>query len=803
MSLSPFYRLPLSILAAGFTCVLHAQAAEFTFDIPAQPLNRALLAYGRQSKQQLVYNTEITENIQSPALKGTYAKDPALIKLLAKSGLHYRVADNGTVLINKTAETSNPVPPSPTLPTINVVDKALYDDSDPYNEDYSLPNTSTATKTDTPIIETPFSVKTIPKQVLEDQQVIRLEKALQNVAGVVQESSSAQLRDSFTIRGFSTGNDILYYRNGNPVIQSGGNGFSSKRDTANLERIEVLKGPGSLLFGRVEPGGIINLVTKQPLETAYYSLQQLFGSFDFYRTTIDATGPVSKDGSVLYRVNAAYESANSFADFVNSDRVFVAPVLKWNISPRTQLTAELEYQRFDETPGATIPALGNRPINVPISRNIREPGFNSNKGDRLLVGFNWSHSFNDNWNVSHRFYYNNIDVAEINQTFFNGSADALGNISRGLGSERPKTDAYFTSLNLTGKLEGFGLKHTLLLGGDYFRSDATDPFDVRFPNETFNVFNPVYNTVDFNSIDAANRISFGVDNTTEWYGLYAQDQVELPHNLFALAGFRFDQADQFDNLQGTVSGDENRVSPRVGLLWRPLQALSWYGSYTENFGAANGNNGNGQILPAQTAQQWETGLKTELLDGRFSATAAYFELTRQNLAVADPNNILFLRAIGEAQSRGLELDISGELLPGWHIIGGYSHLFFANVTRDVGFDGGLGTQGNLLPNVPRDVGSLFTTYEFQQGVLQGIKVGGGVTALSQRQGNSNNTYQIPGYAIVNLLASYSIKVGKAKVTTQLNIENLLDKTYFAGSNTGSDIFYGAPRTFLGSVRVEY
>lgn len=788
----------LTAVFSVLTGTVQADETKHHFDIPAQDLASALQALAGQSGAAMLYTEQTTQGKRSPNLQGDYTTQAAVDKLLAGAGLTYQVADNGTVLIRQPAKQVES-----TLPTVNVVDKALYDSTDPYNEDYRLPNASTATKTDTPIIETPFSVKTVPKQVLEDQQVIRLEKALQNVAGVVQESSSSQLRDSFTIRGFSTGNDILYYRDGSPVPQSGGNAFSTKRDPANLERIEVLKGPGSLLFGRVEPGGIINLVTKQPLDTPYYSLQQQFGSFDLYRTTIDATGPVSKDGSVLYRVNAAYESSNSFADFVNSDHVFVAPVLKWNINPRTQFTAELEYQHFDETPGAVIPALGNRPINVPVSRNIREPGFNTNKGERLLVGFNWSHSFNDNWSVSHRFYYNNIDVTQLDQTFFNGSANALGNISRGLGRERPQTDTYFTSLNLTGKLQGFGLKHTLLLGGDYYRADATDPFDVRFPSQPFNVFNPVYNTVNFNTIDPANRITFGVDNTTSWYGLYAQDQVELPQNVFALAGYRYDQADQFDHLINAVSGNENRVSPRVGLLWRPLQELSWYGSYTENFGAANGNNGNGQILPAQTAQQWETGLKTELLDGRFSATAAYFELSRQNLAVTDPNNVLFLRAIGEAQSRGLELDISGELLPGWRIIGGYSHLFFANITRDVGFDGGLGTQGNLLPNVPRDAGSLFTTYEFQQGTLQGFKVGGGVTALSQRQGNSNNTYQIPGYAIVNLLASYSLKVGKAKVTTQLNIDNLLDKTYFAGSNTGSDIYFGAPRTFLGSVRVEY
>lgn len=786
------------LLASALTASVAAHGDESTrrnsYHISGGSLGQALSQFARDAGILFTGESKLTDGKISKGLEGEYTVEEGFRKLLAGSGLTYSITNDNAVAI-KVAEFGSDA--ASTLPAVRVEGKAGYDASDPYNPDYSLPNASTATKTDTPIMETPYSVKTVPKQVMEDQQVIRIEKALQNVAGVVQEASSGSMRDSFTIRGFSTGNDILNYRNGVPFPE-GIEGFSTKRDVANLERIEVLKGPGSLLFGRAEPGGIINVVTKQPLETPYYSLQQQFGSFDFYRTALDATGPVNKNNDLLYRVNLAYENADSFSDLINRDRVFVAPVIKWDISPRTQVTLELEYQHFDEAFGATIPPIGSRPASVPRNSNFAEPDFNSIKGDRVLAGFNWSHNFNDQWKLSQNFFYNSIDSKQ-NNSVIQTRADIDGTVARDFIKVNGESESYFTSVNLTGKINTSALKHTLLFGGDYFRGDDKDIQPVDFRRDTgFNVFNPIKGT-SFNNL--ASLFSFTRNQTRSWYGLYFQDQIELPYNFFVLGGVRYDQADSQDNISNSETGNEDRVSPRGGLLWRPIPELSLYYSYTENFGAANGVGLNGQTLPPQTAQQWEVGAKTEMLDGRFNASIAYFDLTKQN--IADQFNTFFQRAIGEAESRGVELDVAGELLPGWRVIGGYSYLDFAKITRDVGFDGGIGNEGNLLPNTARHSGSLFTTYEFKDGGLNGLKLGGGAVSVSQRQGNSANTYQIPGHTLVNLLASYSTKIGMSKLTLQLNIDNLLDKTYFAGSSGGNSSFFGAPRTFLGSVRIEY
>lgn len=769
----------------------NATQNHYQFNISAGTMASALNKLAETAGLDLSYTSAITSDVRSVGLKGDYTPEQALQKLLSGSGLSYRFRNTNAVTLQKVAETTPAYnPASTTLPTVNVVDNAINDATDPYNEDYRLLNSSTATKTDTPIIETPFSVKAVPKQVLEDQQVIRVDKAVENISGVIRSGGNAFQSDSFIIRGFATGGAGNTYRNG-VIFSQPLTSLSAPREVGNFERVEVLKGPASLLFGRAEPGGVINYVTKQALDIPYYSLQQQFGSFDLYRTTVDATGPVADNHSLLYRVNFAYENAGSFRDFAGNEQVFAAPVLTWEISPRTRITFELEYQNWNRQNGATFPLVDGRVFSFPISTNFTGPNSPAkNQGDRVLGGFNWSHDFNDNWKISHVFQANSI--AYRSTSFFVDAAAANGDSQRFRFSNHTQDNTYFTSINLTGKFNTGSIKHTSLFGFDYFQLEESLAEDTNL-QANFNVFNPNF-SVNFDQLPVPFD-TFRRNAETSWYGLYYQDQAELPYDLFALGGVRYDFAEDTDNLAGLVS-DQDRVSPRGGILWHPVPEFSVYGSYTENFGANNGFDGNGRSLPAQTGQQWEAGIKTEFLDGRFSGTLAYFNLTRQNIAVTQ--DFVFFTTIGAAQSRGLEFDVAGEILPGWKIIGGYSYLPFAKVTGDI--DGG--NVGRRLPLAPEHSGSIWNTYEFQTGELRGLKFGAGVVGSTQRQGDTANTYQLPGYATVNLLASYTKKIGKSKVTAQLNVDNLLDKIYYT-SNTGSEISPLAPRTFLGSIRVEY
>nr|WP_292572909.1 TonB-dependent siderophore receptor [Methylomonas sp.] len=678
------------------------------------------------------------------------------------------------------------------MPAITVTGKTVYDADDPYNPNYNRPNATTATKTDTPVMETPFSVKVISKQVMQDQQSIRLDRALENVSGVYRQQGFG-LVESFNIRGFGT---FDYYRDGtrfqSALTQTG------PRETANLERIEVLKGPASILYGRIEPGGMINLVSKKPRAQPYYSLQQQFGSFDFYRTTLDATGGLNQDDSLLYRFNFAYEDKRSFREFVNSDNVFLAPVIQWKISDRTQITFDMEYKTGNTMQDFGFPALGNRPANLPVERYFGEQ-FGFAKYDEIQAGFNWSHEFNDNWKIQHRFntQFTEQDGRSIAPRGLRADNRTLNRVL--VGFDDNKIDTYTSSLDLTGHIDTFGVNHTVLLGGDLYNFKNTGLFmaDPTFPS--IDIFNPIHSGTL--TLNPANGDKFHTDE--EWYGLYFQDQMKLPYDVHLLAGFRYDNA-TIDFVSSSLKAQQEKISPRVGLLWQPIKDLSIYGNYVENFGLPNFGLGNGgQPLKAETAQQWEAGVKTEFFDERFSATVSWFQLTKQNIATGNPDPALaalgFAVQTGEVVNQGIELDISGEILPGWNLISNYTFID-SEITQNND-----DTQGNRFPNIPQHGGSFWTTYAFQNDVIRGLKIGGGVVARGQREVNNENDVQMPGYVLVNLMAGYEFKVGHSKVSAQLNVDNLLDKEYFpsSGGFGRGRIDVGTPRTFLGSIRVEF
>jgi iron complex outermembrane recepter protein len=605
---------------------------------------------------------------------------------------------------------------------------------------------------------------------------------------------------------------LNFYKDGF-LVPSGLGGGNLKRQVANLDRIEVLKGPGSVLYGRNEPGGVVNLVTKRPLATPYYSLQQQFGSYDFYRTTADATGPITQDDTLLYRVNLSYENAGSFRDFVETDTVFFAPSLTWNITDRTQANLDIEYQHFDNTNDSGIPPIGNRPAPVSINRQTGEPLNNLTRGDRTYVGAHWSHEFNDDWKLNHRFGAEFTDLTSL-FTFYFGGATPLGDLKnldngftnggvRGFNNGITHQQNYYTTLNLNGKFKTAMLEHNTLWGFDYFVIDNQDfgSCCAAFPiGGDFNIFNPVYQT----SLPA-NNFAPTFDTTQNWYGLYWQDQIKFPFNIYGNVGVRYDNAEGFNNFNGLRTTDDDKVSPRGGLLWQPMKWLALYGNYSENFGVSNSLfRGVGEnVAKAQTAEQWELGAKTQFWDGRLSTTFSYFELTKKNVGITDfGRNPPFTHVIGEQESRGYEFELTGELLPGWNVIGAYTHLAYAGINKD-GIDGTSDNTGNRMYNTPRHYGSLWSTYEFLSGSLHGLKFGGGMYAASQSQGTNANTFQLPGYVTLNLMTSYGMKIGKSKVTAQLNVNNILDKTYFVGNNSSTMINFGQPLNFMGSLKVEF
>ena len=333
------------------------------FNIRPQPLYSALSALASQTGVQFAYTAALVKGLTSKGVTGQHSTEQALRQILAGSGINFQFSNANTVTLKKaiTPVTATEPHSETTLAPMTVVGEAVQDPNDPFNRTYTVTNSSIATKTDTPIMEIPQSIQVVPRAVMNDQKAARITDALENVSGV-RAQPSLGFGNMFIIRGFHNDN---IYRNG----LRANNIFPQEFDTANLQSIEVLKGPAQL-YGRTEPGGLISLTTKKPLDIPYYSLEQRFGSYDLYRTEWDATGPVTSDKSLLYRFTGAYQNNNSFRDFDFTDRMLFAPSVTWRPTEATDATLELQVMNQDFMADFGIPVIGKRPAQIPISSFI-------------------------------------------------------------------------------------------------------------------------------------------------------------------------------------------------------------------------------------------------------------------------------------------------------------------------------------------------------------------------------------------------------------------------------------------------
>ncbi len=358
--------------------------------------------------------------------------------------------------------------------------------------------------------------------------------------------------------------------------------------------------------------------------------------------------------------------------------------------------------------------------------------------------------------------------------------------------------------DVMGKFSALGMKHSVLAGFDYYYQDGNYDANTYYP-ASINIYNPIYGQ-PYTPPDPAN--DFFVHNGQTAYGAYIQDQVTLPKNLFLLAGVRFNWVNTFNNGYGQATNvtDHPAPTPRVGLLWQPRPSVSLYGSFTSNYGATplGSLTPDGKTLPPESAQQYEVGVKTEWLQKRLVATASIYQITKQNIPSADPSNPAYTIAIGEARSRGFELDVAGQIGESWRIIGGYSYIN-AVTTKDTNTPS---LAGLRFPGAPYNSGSIWAVYEVQKRGLRGLRLGAGLVgrtsqvAYESPDGVSYLTDNIPGFAIVNVMASYGWQFEKVRLNAQLNINNLFDKTYFTSVNP-SQATPGPPITVMPALRVEF
>lgn len=661
--------------------------------------------------------------------------------------------------------------------------------TDEQEEGYIVDNSTTATRTDTPILEVPGSIQVVPQQVIQEQNALRLPDIFRNVSGIGEEGGFGDALDQFNIRGFTATGQI--FRNGIRVP----NAFSPLVETENLERVEILKGPASVLYGALEPGGIINLVTEQPLDDPRYAASLSVGSFGLLRPAFDLTGPLNADETLLYRINAVYETGERWRDFdTDIDRFYVSPVLTWRISDRTNFTIDGEYFNDERPVDRGIPAVGDRPADIPRDRVFGDPD-DFIRTESYSLGYQLEHELSDDWRVRNAFRY--LQTDSVNLRLDPRSLDEeTGILTRAFNFNDPLEESYIVQTDLVGEFVTGSIEHTLLFGVDYthqyqhfetFFGDATAPI---------NIFDPVYEELDRPSL--SDFIVPGFDIISDSVGIFLQDQIDLTDDLILLIGGRFDFIDQesIDLESNSTTAQYNEAfSPRIGIVYQPIEDLSLYASFARSLTLNDSVQADGSFLEPIRGTQYEIGVKGELLDGRLLATLATYNLTRTNIGVPDPDNIEFSIPTGEQRSRGIELDVLGEILPGWNVIASFGYID-AEVTED----GGSELEGNRLRNVPDYTASLWTSYEIQSGDLAGFGFGAGIFYIGNRAGDAQNTYELPSYLRTDAALYYQ----RDNWQVALNVKNLFDVEYFESVNSGRlFIEPGAPRTVVGTVSVEF
>ncbi|MEH2182994.1 TonB-dependent siderophore receptor [Nostoc sp.] len=772
----------------------------FIADIPNAQLSLPSgEAFTFRSEKPITGITEIiVTNIDTTTIRVTVIGEASVpIVELSDSpteGLIFEVASVASSTQPSPAEnqpTNETQPSQPSAQADEPIELVVTGEQDGYN----VPNATTATKTDTPIRDIPASIQVIPRQVLEDQRVTRVREAVQNVSGVTPGGNGSQstVGETFIFRGFE-GNPNSTFVNGFKRY----NTLGRQLDVANIEQIEILKGPASVLYGQGEPGGILNIATKQPLREPFYAVEGTIGNFDFYRPALDISGPLNTDRTIRYRLNAAYQNSGSFVDFVNTEQTSLAPVISIDLGKNTTLTLEADYLNTAKVEYLGIPAVGSvlpSPFGrVPRSRYIDDPDLNIERSF-IGLGYRFQHKFSNNWSIRNGF---RAELEDYQETFaFNlGLQPDNRTVNRNARFDDARSRNYFLQTDVLGTIQTGTVKQDLLFGLELGRTNyirkTFSPTPALLP---IDFFNPNYDqpAIQFN------RKTTDTENPQNLIGVYAQDLISIGDNLKILLGGRFDFVDA--SYEDTVRGffnepEDSAFSPRVGVVYQPIQPVSLYASYSKSFqatGAFSINPGERPFEPTK-GEAFEVGVKTEFLDGKLAATVAAYQITKQNIVVSDPARPGFSLQVGEQRSQGIEFDVAGEILPGWKIIANYAYID-AEITEDTR----PAFKGNEPNNIPRNSASLWTTYEIQSGGLKGLGFGGGLFFVGDRQGDLANTFTLPSYVRTDAAIFYrrdNWRVG-------LNFKNLFDVYYFESASSINSVYPAAPFTVLGTFSVNF
>lgn len=648
---------------------------------------------------------------------------------------------------------------------------------------YRAIRSSSATKTDTAIRDIPQSISVIPVSVLNDLGSISVERALDFAGGVSKQNNFGGLTlYEYSVRGFTTSE---FYKDG----FSANRGYPSTPDVVSIERIEVLKGPAASLYGRGDPGGTVNIVTKKPRPEAFATLHTSAGSWDRYRTALDVNTPLDEDGNVLSRVNLAVEDGQSFRDHVDRERVFVAPSFSWQLNPDTTLLVESEFVRHRSTFDRGIVAPNNVWSGVSRSTFLGEPNDGDIDNHNNLLQAALEHHLNDAWKLRLASHYKQGKLWG-----FASEARALNadghTVNRRYRERDNDWHDSITQLELRGLFDTGPWQHELLIGSEYenYRKNervttiAGSPYAI-------DIDQPVYGQPK----PGGARSGTDFFEHVESRALNLQDQILFTDTLRGMLGARLERFEQGidDHTRNTTNRQQHdALTQRAGLLYQLTPEIGLFANAFTSFKPNNGLDAAGRSFDPEEGVGYEIGIKSELFDDRLSSTLAAFHIEKKNVLALDPGTDTS-RAMGKARSQGFDLQVAGQVTDAVRVIGAFAYID-AEVTEG---DKVIPTGSRIL-GVAKHSGSLLGVYAFQDGRLRGSDLGAAFTYVGDRSGEAGSDFQLPAYHTVDLLAHYK---ASDNVTVGLNLNNVFDEKYFERSYSNYWVNPGEPRNFTVSL----
>ncbi|MGV6875260.1 TonB-dependent siderophore receptor [Pseudochelatococcus sp. B33] len=768
------------------------------FDIPAQPLSSALTSFGRQAGLQVSAAAGTVLGRDAPAVSGTMTPENALRLLLAGTGIDYRIR-NGTVTLGRNSSSSETADEEGTLvlDTITVQDQA--ESAWGPVTGYVATRTATGSKTDTPIIEVPQSVSVVTRDRIRDQGVSTTPEALRYTPGVLAQPWGFDPRyDQFKLRGFEI-TSIGAFRDGMRMPTAGLMSWSY--DPYGVERLEVLRGPSSVLYGAGSPGGIVNMVTKRPPLTPLHEVEVSGGSYARKQISADFGGPIDAEGIWSYRFTGLLRDSDTQVDFVRDDRRFVAPALTWRPSADTSLTVFGSYQHDLSSSYGTLPALGTR-FATPygrIARNffIGEPNFDRVERKAYSLGYAFEHRFNDNWTVRQNLRWGYLE-ADHDVLYGAGLRSDLRTLDRAVFTVDGKLRSFTVDNQVEGKFDTGPLTHTLLFGLDYQHIQAR--WTNRYSDSTYD---PDVPTIDV----YAPRYGYAVpippviqnnENTLSQAGFYIQDQVRFG-GLIVTAGARHDWATNKlkDYLARSIdTQDMKELTWRVGVGYEFASGLVPYAAYATSFlpvlGTERfvGSDRSGGAFKPTTGEQIEVGLKYQPAGTNSLLTLSLFDLKQQNVLTPDPVDPLYSIQTGEIHTRGIEVEAQASLAKGLDAVATYTYTH-AEISKDTDHD----IVGNAPAVAPRHMASFWLNYTLQEGTFQGLGFGGGVRWVGSSYADTANSFKNQPFTIADAAVHYERDNWRIAV----NAKNLFDKTYVICNGNDLSCIYGPGRSVVASL----